>query len=124
MFYCCTHLKENFSAHGFAVSDDGLLIAAFAVPAIQFDTAAAGQKCLPIHFDRRFATELSAAQVGVVGGVDVVMGQGLIHFHVNVQPIQKDGRVVVGHQVADEPVFTQPPCRRKILVRHTKRWKY
>ena len=31
------YLEENVGTHGFAVSDDGLFIRAFSVPAIQFD---------------------------------------------------------------------------------------
>ena len=31
------YLEQNFSAHCFAVRDDGLFVAAFAVPTVQFD---------------------------------------------------------------------------------------
>lgn len=33
------YLEQNFSTHGFAVSDDGLFVAAFAIPTIELDTS-------------------------------------------------------------------------------------
>ena len=33
------YLEQDFSTHGFAVSDDGFFVAAFAIPAIELDTS-------------------------------------------------------------------------------------
>ena len=33
------YLEENFGAHGLAVSDDGLFVTAFAIPAVQLDAS-------------------------------------------------------------------------------------
>ncbi len=35
---------------------------------------------LSVHLHARLAPELSAGEVGVVGGVDIVVGQGLVHI--------------------------------------------
>jgi hypothetical protein len=99
------HLVNNISAHGLSVSDDRLLVFALAVPAIEFDAPTAGQHSLPVHFYGTLATELSTGQVSVVGRVDVVVGQRLVHVHVHFQPIQKHRRVLVAHHVSDETLF-------------------
>ena len=66
--------------------DDGLLVLPLPVPAVQLNTAAAGQQDLPVHLHTGFPTKLSAAEIRVVRGVDVVVGQGLVHILVDIQP--------------------------------------
>ena len=44
-------------------------------------------------------------QVGVMRAVHIVMRERLVHVHVNVQTIEKDGRVLVAHQI---PVLGGP----------------
>ena len=78
--------EEDVSAHCLAVGDDGLLVFTLSVPTVQLHTAAAGQQDLSVHLDTGFPPELSAAEICVVRGVDVVVGQGLIHILVDVQP--------------------------------------
>lgn len=38
-------------------------------------------------------------------GVAVVVGQRLVHIHVDVKAVQEDGCVLVRHQVPDQPVL-------------------
>ncbi|GFU09889.1 hypothetical protein NPIL_656761, partial [Nephila pilipes] len=66
---------------------------------------ATSQQHLSVHLHGRLPSELSAREVGVVGRVDVVVSQGLVHLHVEVQSIQEHGCVLVRHQVSDETVF-------------------
>jgi hypothetical protein len=99
------HLVNNIGAHGLSVSDDRLLVFALAVPAIEFDAPTAGQHGLPIHFYSALATELSAGQVSVVGRVDVVVGQRLVHVLVHIQPIQEHRRVLVAHHISDKTLL-------------------
>ena len=40
----------------------------------------ARQEGLPVHLDSAFPPKLLAGEVGVVGGVDVVVGEGLVHL--------------------------------------------
>lgn len=87
------------------MSDDWLFVFALAVPAIEFNAPAPGQHGLPVHFHGTLATELSARQVSVVGRVDVVVGQRLVHVHEQVQSIQEHGSVLVTHQVSDQTLF-------------------
>ena len=54
---------------------------------------------LAVDFHAGLSAELFAREIGVVTGVDVVMGQGLVHVLVDVQPIHDDGCVLVGEQV-------------------------
>lgn len=56
---------------------------------------ASSQEDLAVHFHGALATKLSSGQVCVVGGVDVVMRQGLVHLHVEVQSVQEHRRVLV-----------------------------
>ena len=65
---------------------------------------AARQQHLAIHLHRRLPAELPAGQVGVVGGADEVVRQGLVHVLVQLQPVQEHRRVLVRHQVATEAV--------------------
>lgn len=113
------------------MSDDGFFVAAFAVPAIELDTSnkkrfdrllqdgiyvnipATRKKSLTVHFHRGFATKLSTREISVVGRVDVVMRQWLIHFHVDIESIEPDGSIVVGHEIANETIFAQSSCRLK-----------
>ena len=41
---------------------------------------------LSVHLYAGLAPELPAGEVGVVRGVDVVVGQGLVHILVDIQP--------------------------------------
>lgn len=100
----CKHLEEDLSRHGEAVGNYGLFIWRFALPAVQLQTAAAGQQTLAVHLRRRHARELTSCkeihrktqknlpdvqrdnswanikvayvtcQVRVVGGLDEVVG--------------------------------------------------
>lgn len=36
----CVYLEEDVCTHGLAMSDDGLLVLSFPVPAVQFHTSA------------------------------------------------------------------------------------
>lgn len=85
--------------------DDRFLVLALPVPAVQLDAPAAGQQRLAVHLDGTLATELPPGQVRVVGRVDVVMAQRLVHVHVDVEPVQEHGRVLVRHQVPDQSVL-------------------
>ncbi|GIZ01632.1 hypothetical protein CEXT_632381 [Caerostris extrusa] len=67
------------------------------------------QQHLSVHLDGRPSPELSSRQVSVMRGVDVVVRHGLVHLHVDVQPVQEHGRVLVRHQVPDQAVLTQQP---------------
>ena len=49
---------------------------------------------LAVHLYAGLAPELSAGQVGVVGGVDVVFTQRLVHVLVDIHPAM-EGREVV-----------------------------
>ena len=52
--------------------------------AITTNSPAASQQRLSVHLGGTLAPELSAGEVGVVRGVDVVVAQGLVHVLVNV----------------------------------------
>ena len=83
--------EAYLGGEGVAVVDDREAV--ISVPAVQLDTAAAGQqdldsltstKCLPISvnnlsvkLNRGLAFQLVAGEVGVVGGGDVVVGERL-----------------------------------------------
>ena len=45
-------------------------------------------------------------------GVDVVVGEGLVHVLVDVQSVKEDRCVLIGHEVATEPVDRQPTWGR------------
>ncbi|KAI8431912.1 hypothetical protein MSG28_004463 [Choristoneura fumiferana] len=87
--------EEDVGAHRHAVGYDRLFIFAFAVPAVEFHAATR-------EFNRdmiiALAAELPARKIRVVGRVDVVMGQRLVHVHIVVQPVQEHRRVLVRHQ--------------------------
>lgn len=57
------HLEEDLSCHGEAVSNDGLFIWRFAFPAVQLQTAAAGQQTLTVHLWRGQARQLTSCRV-------------------------------------------------------------
>lgn len=59
----CNHLEEDLSCHGEAVGNDGLFIWRFALPAVKFQTAAAGQQTLAVHLRRGHARELTSCRV-------------------------------------------------------------
>lgn len=56
------HLEEDLSRHGEAVGNDGLFIWRFALPAVQLQTAAAGQQTLAVHLRRGHARELTSCK--------------------------------------------------------------
>ena len=37
--------------------------------------------------------------------VDIVVWEGLVHVLVDVQPVEEDGRVLVGHQVVGQALL-------------------
>jgi hypothetical protein len=63
------------------------------------------QQGLPIHFHTTLPPKLSPYEVRVVGGVYIVVREGLVHVHVNVQSVQKDWSVLIGHEVANESIL-------------------
>ena len=72
--------------------NDFIVILSLSVPTIQLHTAAAGEQDLSVHLDTGFPPELSAAEICIVRRVDVVVGQGLIHILVDVQPANLKAR--------------------------------
>jgi len=68
---------------------------------------ASSEEDLAIHFDGRLSSELSSGQVGIVRRVDVVVRKWLIHVLVDVETVEKDRCVLVGHQVPTETVDRQ-----------------
>lgn len=44
-----TDLEQDLSCHGEAVGDDWLFIRRFALPAVELQTAAAGEETLTVH---------------------------------------------------------------------------
>lgn len=65
---------------------------------------------LSVHFHGGSSAELTAGQIGIVTGVDVVVSQRLIHVLVDVQPVQEHGSVFVGHQVIREAFLADDIC--------------
>ena len=57
---------------------------------------------LSVHFDTGPSSELPACKVRVVTRVNVVVWQRLVHVLVNVQSVEEDWCVLVGHEVIDE----------------------
>lgn len=53
-----TDLEQDLGCHGEAVSDDWLFIRRFALPAVELQTAAAGEQTLAVHLRRRDARQL------------------------------------------------------------------
>ena len=49
--------------------------------------------------------------------ITVIVGHGLIHFHVDVESVQKYGCVFVRHQVANESVLWNAPVFGDLWVR-------
>lgn len=70
-------LEGDFGGHGVAVVDDGGVVGA--VPAVELDALAPLLDGVDVALDAAFAGELVGHEVGVVGGVDVVVGHGLGH---------------------------------------------
>ena len=75
--------------------DDGFLVFALAVPTVELDAATATEEDLAVHLYGRLASELASAQVRVVRRVDVVVRQRLVHVLVDLEAVEKDGRVLV-----------------------------
>ena len=91
------YLEVDICAHGLSMGDNDLSkVVSLAVPTVQFDTSAPRQKNLSVDLHTGFAAKLSAGQVRIVTGIDVVVGHRLVHILVDVQSIQKDGRIFVG----------------------------
>ena len=103
-------LEGNVGAHGLPVGDDGLVVRVVPVPAVQLDAAAPGQQALAVHLHAGLAAELASGQVRVVAGIDVVVRQGLVHVLVDVQAVQKDGGVLVRHQVVGQALLRDHVC--------------
>ena len=70
------------------------------------DSPTSRQKSLPVHFGSTFPAKLFTRQVGVVGGVDVVVVHGVVHFLVDFQVFQEYGSVLVRHEVMKQTSFT------------------
>ena len=108
--------------------DDGAFVLVFAVPAVQLDAAAATQQdlkqnkafvsiklnilditfmYLSVNLHTGLPSKLPPGEIRVVTGVDIVVGEGLIHVLVDVQTVQEDGRVLVGHQVVGQTLLAQ-----------------
>ncbi len=66
------------------------------------DLPTACKEHLTVDLDGRFPAELPTDQIGVVGRVDVVVAQGLVHVLANVQPVEEHWSIVVRHEVAVE----------------------
>ena len=79
--YCVNHILEHdIRAHRLPMGEDRLEVdLCVAVPAVQLDTAAPSYEGLSVHLHRGLSPKLLAAEVGVVGGVDVVLAQWLVH---------------------------------------------
>lgn len=74
---------------------------------------ASSQQYLSVHLHRWTPTKLSACQVSVVGGVDDIVGQWLVHVHVDVQTVKEDRSIFIRHQIAAKSILTQPLWARK-----------
>ena len=61
--------------------------------------------CLSVNLYAGFASELPPGEVGVVAGVDVVVGQRLVHVLVDVQPVQEHWGILVAHQVVGQSLL-------------------
>jgi hypothetical protein len=109
-----TYFEQDICAQGHAVCYDWLLVV-LAVPAVQLDTPAAGQKYASVHLDGRLAAKLTPDQVGVVRRVDEVVAKRMVHVLVDVQAVQEHGRIVVGHQVVVKAFDRQALCARKSI---------
>lgn len=87
-----------------SVSDNRLLVLALSIPAIEFHAATSCQQGLAVHFHGALAADLSTGQVGIMRAIYVVVGQGLVHLHVEVQSVQEHWGILIGHQVALESI--------------------
>lgn len=54
------NLEQDLSGHGEAVSNDGLFIWRFTLPAVQLQAAAAGEQTLAVHLWGGHARELTS----------------------------------------------------------------
>lgn len=97
-------LEQNVGAQRHAVRDYRLLVF-LAVPAVELDASTAGEEHTSVHLDARLAAELTSDQVGVVRRVDEVVTQRLVHVLVDVEAVEEDGRVVLGHEKVVEALF-------------------
>ena len=74
---------------------------------------------LSVDFHAGLAAKLFSDEVSVVAGVDVVVVEGLVHVHVNVQPVQDDRGVLVRHHVVEQGVHSQLFCKKKVEACHS-----
>jgi len=81
------------------------------------NSPATSEKRLPVHFHARLATELPPTKVRVVWRVNVVVRQRLVHVHVKVQSIKKDGCIFVTHQVANQAILWNSVGYFELLIR-------
>ena len=51
------------------------LVAGASVPDVEFNTAETAAEDIGIHLDRAPSSQLVAGEIGVMGGVDVIVGQ-------------------------------------------------
>lgn len=79
------------------MGNNGLLIFPLAIPAVQLDATTSGEQRLAVHLDGALAANLATRQIRIMRTIDIVMGQRLIHFHIEIKPIQKYGRILIGH---------------------------
>ena len=86
--------------------DNGLLVL-LAVPAVQLNAATAGEQHAPIHLHRRLATELSAYQISIVRRVDKIVTQRLIHVLIDIESVEKHGRIVVRHEIVVKALYAE-----------------
>jgi len=62
------------------------------------------QQHLSIHLYRWLATKLSASEVRIMWGVDVVVAEWLFHVLVYVKPVQKHWSILIRHQISTEAI--------------------
>ncbi len=97
--------EEHIRAHRLSVGDNRLsLVLSRPIPTIQLNAPTSGEENLAVDFGGGLAAILSADKVGVMGGVDVVVTQRLVHVLVELDAVEEDGRVLVGHQETEETV--------------------
>lgn len=134
----CVHLEQDVCAHGLAVSDNGLLVLSFSIPAIELYTPGGDAKSctkycysdhvsyssqtpeelipgsrqqhLTIHLHWWLPSKLTSGQVSVVGGADEVVGQWLVHLLVELQPIQEHRCILIRHQVSAKAIAGHLTC--------------
>ena len=87
-------------------NDNGLVV--FLRPAVQLHTAAAKQQALDVHLCRGRGLELVSGKIGVMGGVDEVMVEGLTHVVGLVEVLQVNHIVLLAHQILHQALGAEP----------------